>query len=102
MFERNISGALSPRPARRHLRNSWGVGSGSSQACLGERGGDQWEPSTLHPSQGSLSLSIGDLHPPHTSPGLVTCARFWGARRRQEVTIKRAQKGIFSGTVCLP
>lgn len=53
------------------------------------------------PPQDSLFLGIGDLHPPHTSPLLVTCARFWGARRRQEVTAKRAQEGIFSGTVCL-
>lgn len=68
--------------------------------CLWARVGSQWAPPTLHPSQGSLFLVVHDLHPPHTSPWLVTCARFWEARRRQEVTTKKAQEGIFSGTVC--
>lgn len=65
-----------------------------------------WKSATLHPlpgtcipSKSSLFLGIGDLHPLYTSPWLVTCARFWGARRRQEGTTKRAQEGIFSGTV---
>lgn len=108
MFERNISGALSLWFARRHLRNSK-LGSGHSLSLFMGNCGGQWEPPSLHPSYDSLFLGVGDFHPPCTSPWLVTCARYWGARRRQEVTrrrqevtTKRAQEGIFPGTVCLP